>query len=880
MRILLDSIGNQIRNGAVYDMGELSANMHHTLSFYLVTDTPNPEPVSVSTSLGRILASYTEEGNPAFIGDAHQHSVQFEQVPETSYWVASIHIIYNNSLEQDTQDNIAIGNINIQSIQHFKIQEPRLQVLLNNMGFVMDESWNYGFLSTDMDDTVDNVKLNQKRRELLLDFLTLTQLKGSYKSLNEGIEFMEFGGRITIYEYWYDTKNDKYILVSREQSKSVNQDLYKKTKYLSLHYSINVQNPDDPIGDDGIPNMVEEFVWDRDMFVKLCTLKNILQQYFLPDDILIVDIAGEHISFGEHTVKYWPTQVNIFNNDEHAKFDGIEIEKYNPDGDDELCPIFAHTMLIDLGVYGITQDTEHPLVFKNGSAHNEQPLYRIISLDPADSNKDYEFATCLWSGDCAVVGVIVKSLAEDRPYTYAYALEQLNAGAWERVYLRDGFTKDTLDKDCKFAIRTAGTYRVVFYAFDEYGSMNYWDFTFYCDFPTFVPKVKLLSPKYMSEKQKVFSVRNLIFTQPYEINTLGYEFGARDLANEKYDVNDLSSEVNNIIRKYIAPKDDTLSSFNLSQLRNIELSRLKDVPLSEYSDGYEVLLFTTDSIPQQGTFSLQIFQSDEENVIEYSSYIDLLTKLSQFDENENMAKWYSVDLQFVQMRDKNDELGPIQPMLIFFAKERGVAFDEFRLIINDQEVEPFYSYTTIQYFSKGPSIRLFDQGNLVIKPATGTLHILYGLRDVVIDNLTINTCEDLFNAIKDLPDLIVTHANESVALSSLQYDLRISHPAFGERYEPYRKSPIELLYDASDSKLIEPGTYIFAICDIDWKLDNYTIHWTIYDSLTGQQVYDWTGYMLKWASLEAGVFDVELSVEDKRTQEVLVNRQIGCITIQ
>ena len=58
------------------------------------------------------------------------------------------------------------------------------------------------------------------------------------------------------------------------------------------------------------------------------------------------------------------------------------------------------------------------------------------------------------------------------------------------------------------------------------------------------------------------------------------------------------------------------------------------------------------------------------------------------------------------------------------------------------------------------------------------------------------------------------------------------------------------------------------------------IHWIIYDSLTGQQVYDWTGYMLKWSSLEAGVFDVELSVEDKRTQEVLVNRQIGCITIQ
>lgn len=878
MNILLDSTGLQIKTNALYDVGQLSAKMHHTLSFYWVTDTPNPEPIQVSAEYGRILASYTEDGNPSFVGNGHNQTIEFQQVPDTNQYVASIHIIYNSSLEQDLLDNITIGSISFQVLFHFKVQEPRLEVLLNNMGFVMDESWNYGFLTADMDDTVDNVKLNQKRRELLLDFLTLTRLKGSYKALYEGIGFMEFEGRITVYEYWYDQANDKYILVSREESKRMNQDLYTKTKYLSLHYSINVLDPDEPIGDDGIPNMVEEFVWDRDMFVKLCNLKNILQQYFLPDDVLIVDIAGEHISFGTHTIKYWPTQVNIFNNDEHEKFEGIEIEKYNPDGDDSLTPIFAHELLLDLDVYGITQDTEHPLVFKYGTAHNEKPVYRIISTNPADAREDYEFATSIWSGDCAVIGITVKSLS-NRPYTYAYALEQLNGGVWERVYIRKDFTSETLDRECKFAIRTAGTYRVIFYAFDDYGSFNHWDATFYCNFPSFIPKVKLLSPKYMSETQKVFSPRGIIFTNAYEINTLGYEFGARDLANENYDVNDLNSEVRNIIRKYIAPKNDTIQSFNISQLRNIELSRLKDVPLSEYSDGYEVLLFSINDIPSAGTFSLQIFQSDKENVIEYNSYIDLLTKLSQFDDNENMAKWYSIDIQLVQMRD-GDNLGPVTPTILFFAKERGTNFEEFKLIVNDTEIEPTYRYTTLQYFSKGPSIRFFDHENIVLTPATGTLHIQYGIRDTTIENLTINNCEDLYNAIKDLPELIVTHANNSVALSSLQYDIRISHPAIGERFEPYRKSPIELLYDAGQSKVIEPGTYIFAICDTDWKLDNYTIHWVIYDTFTGEEVYDWTGYMLKWTSLEAGVFDVELSVEDKRTQEVLTNRQIGCITVQ
>ena len=919
---IIDGHGNTISNGSIINIGQISTGIYQTITLYFFSN--QSQKTEVTVKIGKVLASYDQNLNPVFDGDGKRAFIQpsmFENktvlkdiepfeylenidniVPEINAfeilhdvpdqtkigidpfklvftglsWITPIHLVYKSRIGGQFTDTITVNGIQFTVTGEFVEQDVRLQILLNNMGVVMGDEWYQAFLSTDSDSGVDAVFMNQKRRELLLDFFTLTQLKGSYKSLYEGLGFLEYEGRIEVYEYWYDPKNDKYILVSREESRKMNQDIYQKTKYLSLHYSINVQDKDAPVDDKGIPNMVEEFVWNNEMFIKLCNLKQILQKHFLPDDILIVDIAGEHVSYAIYQTRLWPAEVKIFNNNEQEKFSGIKVEKYNPDGDENLTPIFAHELLLDLQVYGISQDT---LYFKTNSAHNEQPVYRIISTNPGDAREDFEFATSIWSGDCAIVGINVLELP-DKDLTYTYTLEQYTSFGWQRIYARRNFTKQTLDRELKFAIRTAGKYRVIFYAFDKYGDHNAWSYEFNCDYPSFIPRARFLIPQYISEKNTVFSPRHIIFDNAYEINNELYSFGARDLASTTYDVNDLYSSVEDIVRRYgKSDKDNEISLLTLQQLRTVELSRLKNVPLSEYSDGYEVLIFELSDIPSSGNFHIRAFKSDDENVIEYKSYIELLSKVYDY-QNENLGIWYSIDIQPIQTRNDDGELGPTRLAFILFAKERGVDLREFEFLVNNTPIKPIRNYSIFPYFSKGPSMRFYaDENDTVFKEGRGPLIVKYGTHIFKTDDAQILDIETFYNWIKDLPDLIVTMANGMLSISSLDCDLEIIHPSIGHRYEPFRKSPIEYLYDGKSSRVIEPGTYIFAICDTDWKLDNYEIIWKITDSISGDEVHNSIGYMLKWTSIIAGSYDVQLTVIDKRTQQTMTSIAKGAITI-
>ena len=868
IKTILYSDGTELLTGTSLNLGPVSCGIYHTVSIYCICDSDTS--IKVSTKIGRILNQWTSDFNPIF------KTSPVTLIPKqlNNEYVLPIHILYRSDKQTNILDTILIDNMSISLAAEFVSKDERLSVLLNNFGWTVDDSWYKAFLSTDNSENIDNIKVNEKMRELLLDFFTLTQLKGTYKSLQEGIEFFEFSGRIEVLEYWYDKTNDKYILVSRNDSKNVNQDQYTKTKYISLHYSINVQDQTEPVDDNGIPNMIEEFIWNHEMFTKLCNLKQILQKYFLPDDVLIVDISGEHISFAVFQQLFWTGELKISNNDESKKFSDIVVEEWNPDGKDGFCPIKAHTCLLDLQVYGITTDTKYPLRFLHDSAHSSAPLYRVISTDPNSSVNDYEFVTSIWSGDCAIVGFDIKQFSSNPKMTYTYSLEQLNGKTWQRVYIRRNMTKTELDREQKFAIRTAGHYRIVLYAFDRYDSYNEWSFEYDIDYPPFVPRIRVLSPKYLnSTKSKIFRVRDIFFDEPIELQDIRENVGARDLAMDSYDVNDLASNQGNIIRRYSNNTEQNLIEFNLKQLRNVPLSKLNNVPLSEYTDGYEGLLFKLSEIPDSGKIQIIAYKSDLEESIEYTSYMELLSIVRN--------EYWEFDIQYVSMRNSEQELEEPELYLMLLSKERGTNHEEFEFRFNDVVLNPVYTWHNFPYFSKGPSLRIFDNDeHTVLKPKTGTLSISYGTRTFVKKRVKISTVHDLFELTKDLPELIVTEANNHIAFTSLQFDLTIEHPSIGKRYACYRKSPIESLYNAEQSLVADPGTYIFCICDMDWKIDNFDVIWNVYDHITNAIVNTTLGYMLKFTSLISGSYDVELTIQDKRTYKIMSTKKYGCITIR
>ena len=186
-------------------------------------------------------------------------------------------------------------------------------------------------------------------------------------------------------------------------------------------------------------------------------------------------------------------------------------------------------------------------------------------------------------------------------------------------------------------------------------------------------------------------------------------------------------------------------------------------------------MFKLSEIPDSGKIQIIAYKSDLEESIEYTSYMELLSIVRN--------KYWEFDIQYVSMRNSEQELEEPELYLMLLSKERGTNHEEFEFRFNDIVLNPVYTWHNFPYFSKGPSLRIFDNDeHTVLKPKTGTLSISYGTRTFVKKRVKISTVHDLFELTKDLPELIVTEANNHIAFTSLQFDLTIEHPSIGKRY--------------------------------------------------------------------------------------------------
>ena len=133
-------------------------------------------------------------------------------------------------------------------------EDKRLGVLLDNLGWNINNSDFKIFQSTDIkEDIPDNKKLNQKRKELLLEFENIFPYLGSYKALINIIKYFGYDN-VKLKEYWLNVDSDslnygKYRhtdivdIFSDDGDTNVSDRLagskiYKKTSKFGLFYNI------------------------------------------------------------------------------------------------------------------------------------------------------------------------------------------------------------------------------------------------------------------------------------------------------------------------------------------------------------------------------------------------------------------------------------------------------------------------------------------------------------------------------------------------------------------------------------------------------------------------------------------------------------------
>ena len=206
-------------------------------------------------------------------------------------------------------------------------EDVRLDTMLENLGDrITNQDFNI-FDDTDINEALpDFIKLNQKRKELLLEWSNIFPFTGSYKALINVLKYFGYD-QVTLKEYWLNVKEAKGINLEgvprirykqtpiedlfSDEPKTANIDhslypskLYKKTSKFGLFYDITRDSGQ--FDDDGIPIVEEAFLFtNEEVLVKLFALKQKLKNYFLPLNARIVDIIGEAVYYARYDVNVW-----------------------------------------------------------------------------------------------------------------------------------------------------------------------------------------------------------------------------------------------------------------------------------------------------------------------------------------------------------------------------------------------------------------------------------------------------------------------------------------------------------------------------------------------------------------------------------------------
>ncbi len=213
-------------------------------------------------------------------------------------------------------------------------EDERLETMVENLGGFVSQEDSKIYDDVDINEPLpDFIKLNTKRKELLLEFHNIFPYTGAYKALINILKYYGYD-QVTLKEYWLNVDEFKGMNpegVSRIRYKQtpiedlfstdpktantsknmIPSKLYKKTSKFGLFYDITRDIPGQ-FDIDGLPIVEEAFLFsNEEVLIKLFALKQKLKKYFLPLNARIVDIIGEAVYYSLYDVNIWSDSLRV-----------------------------------------------------------------------------------------------------------------------------------------------------------------------------------------------------------------------------------------------------------------------------------------------------------------------------------------------------------------------------------------------------------------------------------------------------------------------------------------------------------------------------------------------------------------------------------------
>ena len=393
-------------------------------------------------------------------------------------------------------------------------EDERLKVLLSNLGNTLQDSDFLLFKSHDITENApDQVLMNQKRKELLLELHNIKPFVGTYKAILNAIDFFGYD-KITLKEYWINVdKSESNFgklhaipvpnssvrgeMIRKRLKFKVPSSTKKKTSRFSLVYRLNETNGQFDQWD--IPKVDEVFDYTPDeVIIKLYGLKNRLQKDYLPLEAKIVDITGEGDYFTNRNLNMWNVKNSIgyFTEGHKVKYQVFPNDRdlFIEDVSNVLSPSLSHNIpannydtflnltIGDEGTLTEAQRTELKTAYRTfyetyhdrdlHSYNKDIPIGCPVILDGVPSFDDvWDEANFVWN-DAVDANANLKVTWDNWWKKWVYEIEWLIDGP-------NGFHQEyrgAIDdyKQLPLSLPFAGSYTVEMRTYDLFGHMSFY----------------------------------------------------------------------------------------------------------------------------------------------------------------------------------------------------------------------------------------------------------------------------------------------------------------------------------------------------------------------------------------------------------------------
>lgn len=165
-----------------------------------------------------------------------------------TYPAMYVHMLYitgQSSEIGEFHENFIIDDNEYEIAADFYAENEALKINLANFGVEIPESIQTSIYDTNVHEEVkDNILLNRKYKELLLNYWSIVAGKGSYKSLIDSLNWFEYGDLVKLEEIWKHDEWNQTRLDREELNKIMTNDVrlslsnFIKTTYIGIYLAL------------------------------------------------------------------------------------------------------------------------------------------------------------------------------------------------------------------------------------------------------------------------------------------------------------------------------------------------------------------------------------------------------------------------------------------------------------------------------------------------------------------------------------------------------------------------------------------------------------------------------------------------------------------